>query len=318
MEVVPESDSIANPGTKVVLSEDLSGVTDFDTLMDATIEQLKNPLEVVAEFAVKSKEITEKSGPEDFVIKIVLDYKKLEAAGAPVDGSGKDTTFVHNWVTVDRAAGTINTRVLEVAGGAVAESEDKPVYDYHTTVGRDPLRIESYFLKDGARHADKDCAGGLLYTMNPVIRLLKEQKVKVKPDTPSRSDPAKMAALSEPLDSQTSMEYIVDKFWWAIGDVPENDFFKILTKTEEEYKFVAGPMTTTFTFDKEGKEIEGIAMQGGEQKSRIVYRFLGDPLQLEAWTEDTANGGRHCGVAFARQTSLFLNKALVKAQSWFG
>jgi len=318
LQVIPESDSIADTGTKVVLSEDLSGITDYDTLMDGLVEQLKNPLRVRAAYAVKTTEITEKSGPEDFVIKITLDYKKLEAIGSRVDGTGVDPVVVHNWVTVDRAAGTIKSRVIQVPGEAPAESEDKPLYDYHTTVNRDPFRIECYFVKAGVRHADDLCVRGLLHTVDPVVRLLREQKVKVQKDMPSRSDPSKIVAMSEPLDSQTSMEHIVDKFWWAIGDMPENDRVQILSRTEEIFKYMVGNLELTFSFDKEGKQIEGIGTQGGEQKTKIVYRFLADPLQLEAWSEETATGVRHCGVAFARQTSLLLNKALVKAQSWFG
>jgi len=321
--VLPDQDSIANPGTKVVLSDDLSSVTDFSTFFESLVEQLQNPLNPMLEFAVKSKEITEHGSPDEFTIKIILDSQKLSAVGVG-KSENPDPMAVWQRVTVDRAAGKFVVRVLFLPSEAPSESEDKPLLTYYTTVNRDPFRIESYSESldgDGniVRACDEGTCKGLQFTCNPVYVLLQDQKVKVKADMPSRSDPSKTAVLSDPLDAETSMDYIVDKFWEVMASsVPqESERLKVLSQTAEEVKYVFGETTMTLSYDKAGREVEGIQSRGGDPIGRVVYTFHADPLQLEAWSEDPNAGTRNSGPSLARTTSVTLNKAIVAAQSWF-
>lgn len=320
MAVTYDVDSVANPGTKVCMCEDLDGIADYDTLMEATVAFLRDPVDAVMAPFLKSLDI-EEHGPDDFTIKITLSRDKIiELTGAD-PSTIPEGDAVNKWqrCTIDRAAGTLRTQCFRLTG-----SEPKCEQEYNVVLNKAPLAFEGYLLtydEDGnktARLTDKACGDGLLWTINPVVRLLKEVKVKCTAGQPSRVDPSLTSVMSEPLDAHTSVGYIVDKYWEeTVSGIEASEGFKVVTKEPDELKVLdprGGEMT--WIFDKGAKEILMKTGTGGEPMYTVTSKFHEDPLQLEVWTTD--KGVRGGTTTTAREQSITLSKALVRAQSWFG
>lgn len=333
LELHPDQESPTNPGCTSVISaslEDQEPPMTAEAFMDGLINQLRSPVDMIAERVLKSVDVTE-HGSESFTVKVILDGKKLSSWG---HGRGDDIDRVRAWkkVTVDRAQKLITTEdyVMDATLGAwLDEASDKEVLvTVHTKLLAEPTRLESWMLMGGQRMSGEELASGLQVWVNKVVtdyQSMANAQVKVAAG-PSKKEPGHTSVLSSAIDEHvyyetyfsTMVKLTREELTKSPGaetdDVNSGEF--VVSMMGED----GNPQSKWVVKHSEDTGDMSITIQNQQgQNTFCSFRKLHrDPVVLEAWTAGEDGQRAEPTSRFVMQIQKEVNGAITKATSWFG
>lgn len=325
VQMTADTDSVLEPGTKVVMSEGLE--VDFDLLMDEYLEQHRYPIDSMKEYVLKSCDI-EEHGKDDFTVKVILDGKKLDSYGYG-RGDGIDRIDLWTRVTADRTKRELWSRPIVPPPGAWADEVDQVTAgggacSRFTT--EEPMRCEFHIvLPDGSAY--EQAIDVVQPILGAAIMEVSKKKVKVKSDQDSIKASGEKSVVSEPMDEFTTYDEFWDKFIEVLkaGDaavspelveVSDSEFHTVVTDTitdpTTEQKWI-----TKIRHSKESGEIQIVTMNNSGILSKAVIILHKDPLRVESWGEDK-DGVRQFGRGSAKGLQRYIDAVLEpKSSGWF-
>mmetsp|Transcript_55740 Transcript_55740/g.178875 ORF Transcript_55740/g.178875 Transcript_55740/m.178875 type:complete len:338 (-) Transcript_55740:79-1092(-) len=324
-------DSVAEPGTKVCVSEALS--VDYDALLNEVLEQLRYPVSLEMDQLVKTVDLKE-LGPDSFVAKVIFNGEKLTAMKLN-DASGVDQIAVWVKTVTDRAARTLETETYAMPTKAIAvgspEDCDAPPVLFKGVCNflADPLRVEYHIVNtDGQRMANEHAVAAVKPTLVASLDSLAKTKVQVTPDLESMRTPGAKSAVTDALDDHISFDALYDAILAFIRaplpNIPAPEIEEVSPTEFVRSDKIYGP-TGTLTATvvarvlhvKEKNEITVQNQMDGKDTYATWYVFHKDPLQVEMWV-DMAEGERRSGRSISRILKSIVNTSIEKASSsWF-
>lgn len=326
-----EQASTAEPGTKSIISESLENLDPPPTeheIVEEFLRIVRYPVDSTTEAVLKQVDVQEKS-PDDFIVKVILDGKKLDGYSK---GRGDGIDRVKTWkrVLVDRTKHVITAEDFVDEGqlGAWAdEASDKEVVcktSLHLL--SDPLRLEFLLDKDGQRLAIAPVRDALYVWSDAIINGIhstKTAKAQVTADAPSIKDKDAKSNVSDPLEAHVSY----DNFFLYLVAVMKEDFSKVPGAEASEVSATEFVVELKLEEDSTQRRVLKLDAEKGETQvevfldgklARTQYNVVHrSPLVVESWGIDH-EGSRVTGASAARELQSWANRAIDKANSWFG
>mmetsp|Transcript_45759 Transcript_45759/g.133237 ORF Transcript_45759/g.133237 Transcript_45759/m.133237 type:complete len:344 (-) Transcript_45759:41-1072(-) len=337
VELIPDQDSPTEPGQQSIISaplDELDPPVDAAQAFAGLLDHFRRPLDEQSEAIMKSCEITENAGPDDFTVKVVVDGVKLDRYGF---GRGDGMDRVRSWrrFVVDRAGKRITAHdyVSEIALGAWADeaSDAQVLATVSIQMLEGPPRIEMWVIgQDGKRFSGKELAEGSYVVTDKVIRLIQDEvkaKVKARP-AKAIKHAGEDSVVTDPMDAHVEYDAFFDKLVTVVKEklekIPEAEVEEVSTNEviarvrqttadgKEQIhmhtlKYCAASGEATITrMDHEGKAFN--------TSFRVVHK---SPLVVEAWNI-TLTGERTAGEEFARLVQREVNEVIDRVNSWFG
>lgn len=330
IELIADADSLAEPGTRVVMTASLDDIDPpiggqqfFEEML-----AISRTVDPIAENVLKEIQVKEES-PTKVTIKVILDGKKLDSYGY---GKGDGTDRVRVWKKFDIDMGSLSAVVLDyvmepLQGAWIDECSDKEVVlTTYLKVIKDPTRVEVYsILPDGTRLSGTELQQGLWPIFDAIvgsIQLEARAKVKMTPNAPSIKEKGKVSAVSEPMDEHVYYDAFFDSFL----AVMKEDMQSVQGTTFEEGDgeiMVVQPISEGETvkqriqFNQESGEINIAFIKDGKIMRQQHHVIQQSPLVMEAWNVGP-DGDRTAGPSATKMLQKQVNRAIDKANSWFG
>mmetsp|Transcript_129297 Transcript_129297/g.289096 ORF Transcript_129297/g.289096 Transcript_129297/m.289096 type:complete len:333 (+) Transcript_129297:88-1086(+) len=316
----------SEPDKLAVVSDPFPESVTIEDLWDGMMEWIKYPVPEMHRTVLKSCEVTQNDGFNDFNVKITLDGKKLDQWGYG-KGDGTDRITTNNRCKVDKSKWEIYTINYKSTCWAGEEVGDDKVYItaitriHKPTV---PIQYEFYLdypLENPPRHAtDKEAADVTGAIIDPIVTRLANTKYRVVPEAPSLSGAGKVVLTPELPD------VTYDNFWKSLiaifkagaqmmGGTPidtSDKQFKTDTKDD-----IGNHTISTTDFDMESGLIEAVTMTNGVMIQKWVYAIQKDPVRMEVYMMNGADGERRADKRISNMVQIQLNNTLAKCNSWW-
>jgi len=335
VELFPDQESVGELGTKSIISasfEALNPAVTADDFVAEFITMLRYPVNPMSEAVLKKVDLDEKSADE-FIVKVILDGKKLDQFGYG-RGDGIDGIRVWKRVTVDRTKKilTLEDYVDETQLGAWADqgSDSEVIMKTVCYVLSGPTRCEFAVDRKGERWASDEAREFMYFWTDPLLEMIqqdKSAKVLVTGGAPSIKETGAQSNVSGPLDEYCSydkfFEKMVDVLKEAVqrdpSSVPEDvSATEFVTKTKQVIEDKEKEVCVSVKWAQDAGSIEYTTTSDGVVQSVAKYFVHKSPFVVESWVVGIDGERAPTSDTSARALQRLLNTAIDKANSWLG